>query len=797
MPSQSGNSDEEETSTSTAGHIIQFLDLTYGKGGEQPLEEGDENENDGDEEGDEDDDGGHSGSVVILATGMEDAPAALGSVTTTTDATPGRVVDTGEEHTGRWTKEEHEAFLAALQKYGKEWKKVAAKVKTRTVVQTRTHAQKYFQKLHKSIDQKGEDVTQVDMGVSTEPKKVAAYQSQQAGARVKKSKPTGTKPQRRGSAATMSAAQVITTLSNAKPIGTGAFIAMASSSMIGTVPRAHGFSMDTNATFPIPFGGASTGWRGGTMKIVAPDPSDHRSKFPEPSPAATGKRKLAEIAAARMLAGVGNADGPPTPPLTPPPSLPSAVLNLKDAPQPPFLGGFKGMPLQIVNPESLGITHVIKKKSGETSPVTPWEGDLEALVTSVADKAALAVADEEDEKILSGDSVPVNNGAIRIHPINGPADAYERSPLHQTVCSQDIISLRTLLDVVKPNVLEQLDEAGYCPLHSACAILMKEEVNTKEIEMIHNEMVHLLLANGADPTRHDSKGNSPLHWAARAGDRDAAEQLLKKSVGGKDATNMFGETPLHWAMRAGMRGAAVVSLLLETGARPDILDKSFRRPIDVASEGFIDDEGSLATLKLRDNQGKKFGLELKRLINCTLEDRKDARANLLIRSAHSRTLVLHHPECLEHHTKSYADWEAPERVTTIMRRVLPSSDYTGATETSGIFPHEITVSQEFDRANLDLLSRVHSTEYLSFVNKLSKDFERKMKETGFSSTDDSDQGTWSPPPVIPFTPMVQRSMIKVDESSIKLSDNSDTSFSAGSLRAARRAAGAVQHAVDW
>ena len=68
----------------------------------------------------------------------------------TTKPPPGKVVDTGNRHTtGRWTKEEHEAFLSGLQMYGKEWKKVAARVKTRTVVQTRTHAQKYFQKLTK------------------------------------------------------------------------------------------------------------------------------------------------------------------------------------------------------------------------------------------------------------------------------------------------------------------------------------------------------------------------------------------------------------------------------------------------------------------------------------------------------------------------------------------------------------------------------------------------------------------------------------------------------------------------
>jgi hypothetical protein len=43
-----------------------------------------------------------------------------------------KVVEPGTEHTGRWTREEHEAFLSALRQYGKEWKKVAARVKTRT-----------------------------------------------------------------------------------------------------------------------------------------------------------------------------------------------------------------------------------------------------------------------------------------------------------------------------------------------------------------------------------------------------------------------------------------------------------------------------------------------------------------------------------------------------------------------------------------------------------------------------------------------------------------------------------------
>lgn len=48
---------------------------------------------------------------------------------------------------GRWTEQEHQSFLAGLRLYGREWKKVASKIKTRTSAQIRSHAQKYFAKL--------------------------------------------------------------------------------------------------------------------------------------------------------------------------------------------------------------------------------------------------------------------------------------------------------------------------------------------------------------------------------------------------------------------------------------------------------------------------------------------------------------------------------------------------------------------------------------------------------------------------------------------------------------------------
>uniref|UniRef100_A0A6U4FI15 Uncharacterized protein n=1 Tax=Phaeomonas parva TaxID=124430 RepID=A0A6U4FI15_9STRA len=57
---------------------------------------------------------------------------------------------TGKENTGRWSYEEHRLFLKGLEMHGKGWKKIAELIKTRTVVQIRTHAQKYFQKLAKA-----------------------------------------------------------------------------------------------------------------------------------------------------------------------------------------------------------------------------------------------------------------------------------------------------------------------------------------------------------------------------------------------------------------------------------------------------------------------------------------------------------------------------------------------------------------------------------------------------------------------------------------------------------------------
>lgn len=226
-----------------------------------------------------------------------------------------------------------------------------------------------------------------------------------------------------------------------------------------------------------------------------------------------------------------------------------------------------------------------------------------------------------------------------------------------------------------------------------------------------------------------------------------------------DAPNNLGETPLHWAMRAGPAGMIVARTLLANGAKPHTFSKPFLRPLDVAALGF------------------STGSETR-----NLEETRETRKNFFLHSPQSRSLILHHPECLEHTPKNENDWEVPDRINSILKSLEDE-------ECKLIYEREITISSEFERASLELLSRVHSAEYLAFVNDLSKELERRKNESMDNKEGDNKAS------VVPFTPLVQRTMMKND--GVEIGTHSDTSFSVGSLKAARRAAGAVQHSVDW
>jgi SHAQKYF class myb-like DNA-binding protein len=401
--------DDTHTNGAAAAKHTQFLDLTNGEGGERSNDEEDP-----------------MSSPSARSPGVSPSNGGgRGTGRAKFDPnTPGRVVETGQEATGRWTKEEHEAFLSALQTYGKEWKKVAAKVKTRTVVQTRTHAQKYFQKLAKVVESGKEHVAQVEMGA-------AASEARRAAATQKKKQrlnSSATKGQQQTSVA--SAAHLISNLSSGAESSAPAVdpyhvsgATLPSNAFSNQKPTAattvqgvglvkppllanHGFSNYNITNAVVSANGASfmaskPVAKTFPMKITAPehDAAMKRGRFPEPSPAACGKRKLAEIAAARMLAGVAAVGDKPLldslmedGTVTPPPEE-DTKMQISQIPVPPKFEKTEptatrkpiGLSLQIVNPESLGVSYDQQKqrKEGQTSPVTPWEGDMKVLMRYV------------------------------------------------------------------------------------------------------------------------------------------------------------------------------------------------------------------------------------------------------------------------------------------------------------------------------------------------------------------------------------------------------------------------------
>ena len=64
-----------------------------------------------------------------------------------------KISDSIAANEGRWSKEEHDKFLEGIVLYGINWKKVKTLIGTRTSIQVRSHAQKFFYKMKTCKDE--------------------------------------------------------------------------------------------------------------------------------------------------------------------------------------------------------------------------------------------------------------------------------------------------------------------------------------------------------------------------------------------------------------------------------------------------------------------------------------------------------------------------------------------------------------------------------------------------------------------------------------------------------------------
>ena len=188
--------------------------------------------------------------------------------------------------------------------------------------------------------------------------------------------------------------------------------------------------------------------------------------------------------------------------------------------------------------------------------------------------------------------------------------------LHKAAREGDADRVRELLDAGADVNVRNADKQRlqYTPLHWAAYYG-------------HLEIAEILISRGADLDAEDPDYSTPLYLAAEEGHPKVVEFLISKGAEVNVKSSRSGYTPLHraaWgpvAMRkhlgAGEAGIVseaelnenylgIVGMLLEKGAKVDVLDNDGKTPLDQAIRN-----GEKEIVDLLRKHGAKTGEELK------------------------------------------------------------------------------------------------------------------------------------------------------------------------------------------
>ena len=494
------------------------------------------------------------------------------------------------------------------------------------------------------------------------------------------------------------------------------------------------------------------------MSIALPP---HIDSFPQPSPAACGKRKQAELAVAQVLAASSTQD-----------MEGAQVLSMiKDVSYKPgdIVRKQKAAltSLSIINPD------ILPESTGKDGgPGTPWETGIRALEAQQGTKSTLFASRQstvstpsEQRDVLNKIRAAVSRGdvdelesilqsteatftpskALSIKdilsntetPVISGSDTNESKVVvkeeSSTTINTNINSATKKNDTVLARMLNRVEsKTGNTILIDICSSNFPQELVLR--------MCSVVVGAGASASIGDSNRSTCLHKAA-AKDYEKVGQFLLNKGCPPNIVNADGDTAMHVAAKYG--NIQFLEILTKFGANCHIRNANSRIALDVA--------GSTAE---------------------TCDKRDDLRRIMLSIEPRLRTLILYHDDCLEHCARKPGDWESPDRLKEIMSRIQNINEFP---------EYELEISTQFDKAAVELLERAHSAEYIAFVDKLSKEVMN------------SDEELMAP---VPFTPQVQKFLLQKNAEELKKEELADTSFSQGTLTAARRAAGAVAHAVD-
>lgn len=225
----------------------------------------------------------------------------------------------------------------------------------------------------------------------------------------------------------------------------------------------------------------------------------------------------------------------------------------------------------------LGASHRMKTLAGETPAELAERNDLQYVVELFEKRFPVL------SKRRASFSEVVDEVKVPEHPLNTPFRALHLSQVPE--------ELSPFHEAVKQGELEKLDAAFQD------SVSLKEELShgrtAIHLAALSGVMstAHRLIEKGADVKERASFGVTPLMLAVHRGNLAVVGYLLAQGADPNAADDM-GRTALHWAAAAesswldGNNRVVMVKFLLERGARPDVVDASGDRPLDLAREAY-------------------------------------------------------------------------------------------------------------------------------------------------------------------------------------------------------------------